>query len=415
MKLQGGHDMPRAGSAWKSAPTPAWIAVFCLTLIPFAEQGCANKASSDSPSKKGMSERATPVAVSTVVKKDIPINIQAIGTVEAYSTVTVRSQISGELVRVFFVEGDFVRKGEELFRIDSRSYEAQLNQVQANLAKDEAVLSQLEANLARDLVNQKYAQSEAMRYASLLEKHLVSKEQAEQLNASAEAAAAAVRADQAAIQSARASIEATKAALANAGVMLSYTRIQSPIDGRTGNLQIKQGNVINPNTNLMTINQVEPIYVSFSIPEAQLSMLKKDQIVTVAQERSDSPLENGKLFFIDNAVDNTTGTILVKAVFPNKGHKLWPGQFVRVSLRLGTRPNALIVPSEALQTGQSGPFIFVVKPDRTVESRPVTPGVRVDGDIAIEKGLEQGETVVTEGQLRLSVGGRVQFIGRSER
>jgi len=356
-----------------------------------------------------MSGIAIPVAVNRVVKKDVPIEIQAVGNVEASSTVTLRSQVSGELIRVFFKEGDFVKKGEKLFDVDARTYEAQLNQVHANLGKDEAAMVQAEANLARDLAQQKYARSEALRYSNLFEKHLVSREQTEQANANAEAISAAVQADQAAIQSARAAVEATKAAVANAQVVLSYTKILSPIDGRTGNLDAKQGNVISPNSSLTTINQVEPIYVSFAVPEAQLSAGKKGQRVTASPPDASSPSKNGELFFVDNAVDTTTGTVRLKATFPNREHGLWPGQFVRVRVRVDTRYGALVVPSQAVQTGQDGFYVFVVKPDRRVESRPVVPGIRVDQDTVIEKGLEPGEIVVTEGQLRLAIGSLVQW------
>jgi membrane fusion protein, multidrug efflux system len=401
--------MSRAANKWRLARGSAWIFMMCF-LFSFAEQGCKNNSSaSGQPSRGGMHDAVIPVAASKVAIKDVPINIQAVGTVEASSIVTVKSQISGELLQVFFREGDFVKKGAELFKIDSRTYEAQLNQAQANLAKDEASLAQLEANLARDIAQQKYAQSEASRSLSLLEKHLVSKEQAEQSGASSEAASATVRADQAAIQSAHATIEATKAAIANARVMLSYASIQSPLDGRTGNLAIKQGNVISPNSELLTINQMEPIYVAFSIPQNQFSSIKKGQMVTITKQDNSSLRENGKLFFIDNAVDATTGTIPVKAVFSNRDHKLWPGEFVRVVLRLGSRPGALIVPSQAVQTGQEGAFVFVIKPNQKVESRPVVPGMRVNGEIVIEKGLESGEMIVTEGQLRLTEGSRVQI------
>jgi multidrug efflux system membrane fusion protein len=352
---------------------------------------------------------AVPVSVAKVIKMDVPIDIQAVGNVEAYSTVSVKAQISGELTQVLFREGEFVKRGQELFNIDARTYDAQLNQAQANLAKDESTLVQLEANLARDLAQQKYAQSEAGRYGNLLEKRLVSKEQTEQMNANLDAASAAMRADQAAIQSARAGVEASKAAVANARVMLSYTRIDSPIDGRTGNLDVKRGNVISPSMALMTINQIEPIYVTFSIPESQLHAVKNEQVVIAAQQDKSIPPENGKLFFIDNAVDANTGTIRVKAIFSNADHKLWPGQFVRVNLRLGMKPNSLLIPNQAVQAGQDGSLVFVVKPDRTVESRPVVPGMRVDQNVVIEKGLEPGETVVTEGQLRLTAGSRVQF------
>jgi membrane fusion protein, multidrug efflux system len=402
--------MSKAGNKWRGTRRSAWVVVFCI-LLSFADQGCRGRSSpSERPSRGGL-RAAIPVTVNKVIKKDVPIDIQAVGTAEASSTVTVKPQMSGELMQVFFREGEFVKKGDELFKVDSRALEAQLNQSQANLAKNEAALTQIEANLARDIAQQKYAQSEAGRAQSLLDKHLVSKEQAEQSNSNAEAAAATVRADQAAIQSARATIEATKAEVANARVMLSYSSIRSPLDGRTGNLVIQQGNIIGPNTDLTTINQIEPIHITFSIPETQLPSVKKGQTVTVSPQDNPSSQENGKLFFIDNAVDTTTGTIRLKAVFPNRDHKLWPGQFVRVILRLGTKQAALIVPSQAMQIGQDGSFVFVVKPDQTVESRPVVPGMHVDGQIVIDKGLESGETVVTEGQMRLAPGNRVQVRG----
>jgi membrane fusion protein, multidrug efflux system len=382
-----------------------------LILLSLAGQGCGDRSSPSERQARGGTRAAVPVTVGQVSKKNVPIDIQAVGTVEASSTVTVKSQVTGELMQVFFREGDFVKKGDELFKVDSRTFEAQLNQAQANLAKNEAALAQIEANLARDTAQLKYLKSESARSQSLLDKHLISKEQAEQSSSSAEAAEATVRADQAAIQSARATIEATKADIANARVMLGYSSIRSPLDGRTGNLVIKQGNLIGPNTELTTINQLEPIYISFSIPENQLSAVKKGQSVNVSAQDNPSKQVNGNLFFIDNAVDSTTGSILVKAVFPNKNHKLWPGQFVRVDLRLGIKQDALIIPSQAVQTGQDGSFVFVVKQDQKVESRPVVPGMHVDGQVVIDKGLSFGETVVTEGQLRLAAGSSVQIRG----
>ena len=401
--------MSTADIQCKWARTSVWVVMFCI-FLSLAEQGCkSGSSSSERPSKGGVRGAVVAVDAIKVVKKDVPIDIQAVGTVEASLTVTMKSQVSGELMRVLFREGDFVKKGDELFKIDSRTYEAQLNQAQANLAKDEASQAQMEANLARDVAQQKYTQAEAARYASLFEKHLVSKEQAEQSAASAEAAAATVRADQAAIQSARATMEATRATIASARVMLSYTSIRSPLDGRTGNLNLQQGNIISPNTDLTTINHVEPIYVVFSIPQNQLSSVKKGQTVTASTQDSSSSPENGNLFFIDNAVDTTTGAILVKASFSNRNHKLWPGQFVRVVLRLGTKPGALMIPGQAVQTGQDGSFVFVVKSDQTVESRPIVSGMNVNGQVVIEKGLVLGDMVVTEGQIRLTAGSRVRI------
>jgi multidrug efflux system membrane fusion protein len=204
-----------------------------------------------------------------------------------------------------------------------------------------------------------------------------------------------------------------QATVENIKLQLEYTEIHSPIDGRTGNLMVKQGNVVNANTvDLMTINQVEPIYVTFSLPESQLASVKKYMLrgklpVTVIPQDDETARESGFLTFVDNNVDMGTGTIKLKGTFPNKEHKLWPGQFVRVNLRLTTQNNALVVPNQAVQTGQTGEFVFVVKADRTVESRPVVTGVRADQELVVDKGLEYGETVVTEGQLRLAPGSRV--------
>jgi len=222
-----------------------------------------------------------------------------------------------------------------------------------------------------------------------------------------------VKADEAAIESARAAIGASNTTLDNARVQLGFTAIKSPINGRTGNLTVKQGNVVMANNmELMTINQVEPIYVTFAVPESQLPAIKRYMAagklpVRVRPQDEQGGEETGVLTFVDNAVDMTTGTIKLKATFPNSDHQLWPGEFVRVILRLTTQANAIVVPNESVQTGQNGSFIYVVKEDRTVESRPVTTGARVDQDMVIESGLEAGETVVTEGQLRLAPGSRV--------
>ncbi len=388
-----------------------WRLIFVFVALSLGGllQGCAKK---DPPAKKGggFGGGAVPVTVAEVTRKDVPIEIQAVGNVEAYRTISVKAQVSGELTRVYFREGDYVKKGEALFTIDPRQLEAQLNQVQANLARDEAQLGMLEANLTRDKAQEKYAQAETARYASLLEHQLISKEQAEQIRTSAEAATAAVRADEAAQQSARATVAATRASLDNIKVQFGYTTINSPIDGRTGNLNVKEGNVVNANSmDLMTINQVEPIYVTFSVPEARLQDIRKGQLVAVTEQTGALAPETGEISFIDNAVDMTTGTIKLKGTFQNGGRKLWPGEFVRVTVRLSMQPGALIVPNQAVQTGQEGSYVFVVKNDNVVEMRPVVTGPRVDQDLVIEKGLQPGERVVTEGQLRLAPGMRAQI------
>jgi multidrug efflux system membrane fusion protein len=363
--------------------------------------------------RKGMGGGDVPVTVASVSQKNVPVEVQVIGNVEAYSTISVRAQVTGQLEKAFFHEGDYVKKDDQLFTIDRRPLEAALNQAKANLSKDEASLGQSQANLARDEAQARYAESQANRYAKLFDQKIISRDQAEQLRANADAIAQAVAADRATIESAKAAIGASRANVANAEVQLSYTNIKSPIDGRTGNVTVKQGNVVTANNmELMTITQVEPIYVTFAVPESQLTAIKtymaQGKLPVKARPQDDSEGdETGYLTFVDNTVDTTTGTIKLKGTFPNKDHKLWPGQFVRVTLRLTTQQNAIVVPNEAVQTGQNGSFIYVVKQDRTVESRPVTVGARVDQDMVIESGLEPGETVVTQGQLRLAPGSRV--------
>jgi multidrug efflux system membrane fusion protein len=354
-----------------------------------------------------------PVTIATAATKDVPVEVQVIGNVEAYSTITVKAQVGGELTAVRFHEGDFVKKEDVLFEIDRRPLEAQLNQAVANTARDRAALGQAEANYAKDNASAKYADTQAKRYADLAKSGIISKDQAEQLRANADAVAQAVAADQAAIESAKAAIGAGQAAVEQIRVQLGYTTIRSPINGRTGNLTVKQGNVVTANNmDLMTINQVEPIYVTFSVPEAQLNAIKNymqaQKLAVRAKPQDDaSAEETGTLTFIDNAVDPTTGTIKLKGTFTNSDHKLWPGQFVRVTLRLTTQHNAVVVPNEAVQAGQNGQFVYVVKSDRTVEARPVTTAQRVDQDMVIQSGLEPGEVVVTEGQLRLGPNSKV--------
>ena len=398
----------------KASKLPAAILTLAAVCIL---SGCNNssvKAGGPGGRGRGGEGGPVPVVVATVSQKDVPINVDVIGNVEAYSTISVKAQVGGELTKVSFHEGDFVKKGDLLFTIDGRPLEAQLSQAQANLARDTAALSQAQANLARDIANEKYAQDQAKRYRGLFDQGVVSREQADQMASSADALSQTVLADKAAIESARAQIVADKAAVENVQVQLNYTTIQSPINGRTGSIAVKQGNVVAANTTeLMTITEVQPIYVTFSVPEAQLGDIKRymgqGQLPVHAASQADAGVqESGVLTFIDNSVDATTGTIKLKGTFQNEDNKLWPGEFVRVTLGLTTRPHATVVPNQAVQTGQDGQFVYVVKRDRTVEMRPVVTGTRVDQELVIDRGLEPGETVVTEGQLRLTPGSHVQ-------
>jgi multidrug efflux system membrane fusion protein len=377
------------------------LAVLALGAFPVT-QGC------NTASKETGAPTPVPVVVTTVSEKDVPININSLGSVEAYSTITVKAQIGGQLTYVGFHEGDFVKKNDHLFTIDPRPYDAALNQAEANLVRDTAALSQAEAILSKDMANEKYARTEAGRYAQLVGQGIVSKEQADLIASNADALSHAVAADKAAMESAKAQIIASRAAVENAQVMLSYTTIESPIDGRTGNLTVKQGNIVAPNTmELIGITEMQPIYVTFAATESHLGEIKKYMAqgrlpVYASLQDDNTQKETGVLTFVDNTVDPTTGTIKLKGTFENTDNKLWPGQFVLVTLRLTARPHALVVPNEAVQIGQDGQFVYVVKQDRTVEMRRVVTGTRVDQELVVDQGLEPGETIVTEGQLRLT-------------
>lgn len=330
--------------------------------------------------------KPVPVTVGSAVRKDVPIQIRAIGTVEAYSTVSIKSMVGGQIVKTGFVEGQDVRKGDLLFEIDSAPYEA--------------ALKVAEATRARDIALRDNAEKEVRRYASLIEQNLVPRQQYDQVVSSAAALEATVKADTAAVENAR--------------VQLAYCFIRSPIDGRTGNLLVQGGNIVKANeTILVTINQVLPIRVSFSVPEQHLLEIRKYKAAgtlraeAFPQDGNPSPAV-GDLSFIGNAVDPATGTIQLKGTFANADRRLWPGQFANVVLRLTTRAGAVVVPSEAIQTGQQGQYLFVVKPDLTVEMRSIAAGQAIGGETIVEKGVEAGEKVVTDGQLRLVPGAKVE-------
>jgi len=330
---------------------------------------------------------ANPVEAAKVVEKDMPLQIRAVGNAQPYSTVQIKAQVGGPLLNVFFKEGQDVRKGDPLFKIDPRPYEIALKQSEANLARDRAQL--------------KNAEEDVRRYADLAGKDYVTKERYDQLQVNAEVLRAAVKADEAAVENAR--------------LQLEYCSIAAPIGGRTGNLLVYPGNLVRANDTsaLVVINQTSPIFVSFSVPEQNLPLIKMFMAegalkVEAYPKDLEAPVA-GTLTFVDNGIDPATGTVQLKATFPNADKALWPGLFVNVVLTLTVEKNVLVVPSPALQTGQSGQFVMVVKSDMTVESRPVTVGRTIGEEAVINTGLKAGETVVTDGQLRLVPGARVEI------
>jgi multidrug efflux system membrane fusion protein len=354
---------------------PSLIALTLLTL-----GACSSGSGKQGP-------RTVPVVADQADQKDIPLQIKTIGNVEAYNFVQVKALVGGEVQGVYFREGQDVKKGDLLFQIDSRPYEA--------------ALKQAEGALARDAAQAKNAEEQAKRYAILVQKDYVARDQYDQIRANAEALAAAVEAD--------------KANVENARLNLSYCTIKSPINGRAGAIMVNAGNVIKANDIVMTtINQITPIYVSFSIPEQNLADVKKYSALHELKVEAIIPGDEkrparGELTFIDNAVNMTTGTIRLKGTFPNQDRRLWPGQFTDVVLTLTTEPKRVVVPSQAVQTGQQGQYVYVIKPDMTAELRTVTAGRIFQNWTIIEKGIAAGETVVTEGQLRLTPAAKVEI------
>lgn len=357
------------------------VGCVCMLFSMLFMPACTQK-------EKNKPKPAVPVKVAAVSRKPVPVQIRVIGNVEAYAAVSVKAQVNGMLGKVMFTEGQDVRKGQPLFTIESAPFAAALRQARAVLA--------------RDIAQERYAREQVRRYGELLRDGIVTQDQFEQLKSNAEALGESVRADRAAVDS--------------AAVQLGYCSIRSPINGRTGNLLVKQGNLVKANDVpvLVTINQINPILVAFSVPEKELARLVKYRSsgsLRVAAEipNSPGPVEQGELSFIDNSVDTATGTIKIKGTFANTSRRLWPGQFVDVIITLTTLPDAVVVPTQAVQTGQAGQYVFVVKQDRSVELRPVVPGQAYNGETVIEKGLSAGETVVTDGQMNLVPGARVEI------
>src|SRR5688572_17103654 len=365
--------------------------IFCLLLGICTALPACSSSDAQAPAT-GASQGAVPVTIDRVVEKEMPLDVSVVGTVEAFSTVAVRAQVTGELKEVNFSQGDDVKAGQILFTLDRRPLEAALNQAQANLARDTAQAAN--------------AKVIAQRMEDLVERGVGTREQRDTALTTAAALDAVVGANRAAVE--------------NAQVQLQYATIRAPIAGRTGALMVHAGNLVRANdqTPLVVINQVTPIYVSFGIPEALLPDLRRYMAMRELEVEALPPNEEiapatGRITFVDNQVDQTTGTIRIKATFPNSNRRLWPGQFVNVRVRLSSDPRALVVPSVAVQAGPDGQYVYVVRSEESVEMRPVVVARTAGQETILDKGVKPGETVVVDGQLRLVPGGRITIKGET--
>ncbi len=370
------------------------------------------------PKATGRGE-VVPVETALVTQQDVPLQIKAIGNVEALSTIAVRSQVEGALMRVAFVPGQEVKKGDLLFTIDPRPLQAALSQQEANLLKAMAAVRQGLDIVAKDEATANNSRTILNRDARLIEAGVVSREEYDNANSKLQSDEATVRADKSAVANLQAAQKAEQAAVENARVQLSYTTIRAPLAGKTGNLAVTAGNLVRANdtTPMVTITTSAPIYVTFSVPEQDLMRVRQSasssgfatEVIIPGDEANHA---FGKLSLVDNTVDPATGTVRLKATFQNDDRRLYPGQFVNVVLTLGIQNGAVVVPSQAVQIGQDKSFVYVVKSDSTAEMRVIKPGPTVDTMTVIEDGLKPGEQVVTDGQLRLVPGAKVQPKGQ---
>ncbi len=386
--------------------------------------GCVNKA------QQKFERPPSPVQVSAAISQDVPTYLDAIGKIVAREVVSVQPQVSGRIVKIHFTDGANVRKGDLLFTIDTRPFEANLKQAQANLSRDVAQKKQAEANLAKEIAQEKFGLVQVQRYGTLVEQGIVPQEQYQQFRADYDTLKANVEAARAAVRSADEAIKVDAAAIDSVKVQLSYCYIRSPIDGRAGQRLVDIGNVVNPggsnvansnNSNsgntvsgnaLLVIERLDPIYADFTISQNNLTAVQQQmregslRAQVRLPDSADEPV-TGQLTFVDNAVQDATGQVTLRATLPNAGHRFWPGRFVNIRLVLSTIHNAVLVPVSAPQMSANGSFVYVVKQDSTAEQRAVSLGQQQGELIVIEKGVEPGERVVTVGQLGVTPGGKV--------
>lgn len=396
------------------------VALFLLVLSGLVVSGCANKA------QQSFDRPPSPVQVTVAVSQDVPTYLDAIGKTVAREVVSIQPQVSGRITKIHFTDGANVRKGDLLFTIDTRPFEASLRQAQANLSKDGALKKQAEANLAKEVAQAKWGFAQVERYRTLVQQGVVPREQYEELRANYDSLRANVEAARAAVRSADEELKVDAAAVENAKVNLSYCYIRSPIDGRAGQRLVDLGNVVNPggsnnngndgnttNSNAMlVIERLDPIYADFTISQANLTAVQQQMQSGALKVEVHLPdladeMVAGQLTFLDNAVQTDTGQVTLRATVPNSRHRFWPGRFVNIRLVLNTIHSAVLVPASAPQMSAKGSFVYVVKQDSTAEQRAVSLGQRQGDLIVVESGVVAGEQVVINGQLGVTPGGTV--------
>lgn len=403
------------------------LVLFLAGLSATLFTGCANKA------QQSFDRPPAPVSVSVALAQDVPTYLDAIGKTVAREVVSIQPQVSGRITQIHFTDGADVKKGQLLFTIDTRPFEAVLRQAQANVSRDNALKKQAEANLTKEIAQAKWGEVQVNRYRKLVEQGVIPREQYEQLRADQDSLNANVGAARAAVNSAEEAIKVDTAAVESAKVQLSYCYIRSPIDGRAGQRLADVGNVVNPGgssggnsgsggsgnsgsgggNGLLVIERLDPIYADFTISQNSLAAVQQQmragrlRAEVRLPDVSDEPVI-GQLTFLNNVVENTTGTVNLRATIPNAGHRFWPGRFVNIRLVLNTIHQAVLVPANAPQMSANGSFVYVVKQDSTAEQRPVALGQRQGDLIVVESGVEPGERVVINGQLGVTPGGKVR-------
>lgn len=388
----------------------------CLFTLALLATGCSKQNAPAAGGAPGGGMPPIPVTTATATSENVPLEVNIVGAIDASSRVEVKSQVAGQIMKVSFTEGQDVKQGELLFQIDKRPYQDAVTQAEAAVERDRSQIAQAQAAQQKDAASAAQAEADAKRFVSLADQKLISEQQRLQYTTAADAAKAAIRSDEAAVSVAQANLRADQAAVERAKLDLTYCDITAPVSGRTGNLLVHAGNLVKVNdVALVVINGVDPVFVNFNAPEQYTNVVQskgagRSLSVEVASRDGENHHATAQLSVVDNTVDSQTGTIHLKATLANPQRIWWPGQFVDTRLVLDAKRTATVVPTEAVQNGQAGTFIYVVKADKSVEARKVTVSRTLDRKAIIESGISPGETVVTDGQMMLAPGAHVMNV-----